>query len=80
MQVAQLKARNGCQLDSKGKESVSWSLWTTPDRFRAIMEEEDGLGQGKLDTETKNISFNASGPLEEEGTYVCGAYKSDRAH
>lgn len=42
--LAQLKARSGCQLDSKGKESVSWSLWTTPDRFRVMMEEEDGVG------------------------------------
>lgn len=35
-----------------------------------------GLGQGKLDTETRNTSFNAAGPLEEEGTYVCGATKA----
>lgn len=46
MQVVQLNTRNGHQLDCKGKESVSWSLWTAPDRFRAILEEEDGLGAG----------------------------------
>lgn len=46
MQVVQLNTRNGRQLDSKEKESVSWSLWTAPDRFRAILEEEDGVGAG----------------------------------
>lgn len=38
------------------------------------------LGQGELDTETKNASFCAAGPLEEEGTYNYGAYKSDQAY
>lgn len=39
-----------------------------------------GLGQGELDTETKNTSFSAAGPWEEEGTYNYGAYKRDQAY
>jgi hypothetical protein len=46
MWVVQLKVRDRCQLDSKGKKSVSWSLWTTPDRLRTTLEEEDGVGAG----------------------------------
>lgn len=39
-----------------------------------------GLGQGELDTETKNTRFSAAGPWEEEGTLNYGAYKSDQAY
>lgn len=39
-----------------------------------------GLGQGELDTETKNTSLSATGPWEEAGTSNCRAYKSDLSH
>lgn len=72
MQVVQLNTRNGRQLDSKGKESMSWSLRTAPDRFRAILEKKMGLGQGELDTETKSPASVPQVPGRKKGPTTVG--------